>query len=313
MDRLTSMRVFQQVVDAGGFAAAARALKLSPAVVTRLVADLEAHLGTRLLHRTTRRLALSAAGEIYLARVRAILQDIEDADHLAGAQTHPAAGMLRILSPPDLATQVLAPLLAGFLRRYPQLRLHIEVAACTQPPVEDYDITLLLGNDSFAAQVMARKICSTEAVLVCTPEYLARRGMPSTPQALAQHDTLRLKSADSGLHLWRLFNTDRNDEPLDVAVQPGLWVNHSDTLLRAALDGAGITSLALDRVAPYLRRGELVRVLQPWTAGRLNLYAALPSRAFMPERSRVFMEYLLQPADKAPDTLPPGASAAGKG
>ena len=100
MDRLLSMRVFQKVVDEGGFAAAARALDVSAAVVTRLVADLEEHLGTRLLHRSTRRLSLSATGETYLARVRAVLQDIDEADRLASSQTHELAGVLRVLAPP---------------------------------------------------------------------------------------------------------------------------------------------------------------------------------------------------------------------
>ncbi|MFZ3220562.1 MAG: LysR family transcriptional regulator, partial [Rhodoferax sp.] len=104
MDRLMSMRVFQRVIDEGGFAAAARALDMSPAVVTRLVADLEDHLGTRLLHRSTRRLSLSDAGETYLGRVRAILQDIDEADHMASSLTHELAGVLRLLAPPVLAT-----------------------------------------------------------------------------------------------------------------------------------------------------------------------------------------------------------------
>ena len=111
MDRLQSMRVFERVVSEGGFAAAARALDLSPAVVTRLVADLEEHLGTRLLHRTTRRLSLTEAGEAYVERVRAILQDIDEAHNLASAHTQDLAGVLRILAPPLLATHVLAPLL----------------------------------------------------------------------------------------------------------------------------------------------------------------------------------------------------------
>src|ERR1035437_7352084 len=105
MDRLMSMRVFQRVIDEGGFAAAARALDMSPAIVTRLVADLEGHLGTRLLHRTTRRLSLSGAGETYLSRVRAILQDIDRSHSAASSQTHELAGVLRVLSPPVLATR----------------------------------------------------------------------------------------------------------------------------------------------------------------------------------------------------------------
>lgn len=294
MDRLMSMRVFQKVIDEGGFAAAARALDMSPAVVTRLVADLETHLGTRLLHRSTRRLSLSLAGENYLDRVRAILQDIDEADQAVSSQTHELAGLLRILAPPVLATHVLAPLIAGFRQMHPKILLSIEVAAFKEPPIEEYDITLLPTNDGFNGDVIARKVSSTDAILVCTPEYLKRRGTPLKPEDLAHHDVLRLKAPDLRPRLWRLLNADREDEALDVVVEPCLWVNHSDTLLRATLDGAGITSVALDLVAPYLMRGELVRVLRPWIAGRLTLYAALPSRQFMPERSRVFLDYLIE-------------------
>ncbi len=294
MDRLLSMRVFQKVVDAGGFAAAARSLDLSPAVVTRLVADLEEHLGTRLLHRSTRRLSLSAAGENYLSRVRVILQDIDEADRAVSSQTHELAGVLRILAPPVLATHVLAPLIAGFRQLHPKIVLNIEVASYKEPPIEDYDITLLPTNDGFDGNVVARKVSSTEAILVCSPAYLKSRGLPFQPQDLLLHDVLRLKSADARSHAWRLINPEQHDEAVDVAVEPVLWVNHSDTLLRATLDGAGITSVALDLVAPYLMRGELLRVLRPWIAGRLTLYAALPSRQFMPERSRVFLDYLIE-------------------
>ena len=294
MDRLMSMRVFQKVIDEGGFAAAARALDLSPAVVTRLVADLEEHLGTRLLHRTTRRLSLSVAGEAYLGRVRAILQDIDEADRAVSCQTHELAGVLRILAPPVLATHVLAPLIAGFRQLHPKILLNIEVASFKEPPIEEYDITLLPTDDNFDGDVIARKVSSTEAILVCSPAYQKSRGTPFKPEDLAEHDILRLRSPDSRPQVWRLTNPEAADAAVDVPVEPVLWVNHSDTLLRATLDGAGITSVALDLVAPYLMRGELLRVLRPWIAGRLTLYAALPSRQFMPERSRVFLEYLIE-------------------
>lgn len=294
MDRLMSMRVFQKVIDEGGFAAAARALDMSPAVVTRLVADLENHLGTRLLHRSTRRLSLSVAGETYLGRVRAILQDIDEAHALASSQTHELEGVLRVLAPPVLASHVLAPLIAGFRQLYPKILLDIEVASFKEPPIEDYDITLMPTEAAFDADVIARKISSTEAVLVASPAYIERKGAPATPQDLAKHEVLRLKAPGLRPRTWRLFNSARQDDPLDVAVEPGLWINHTDTLLRAALDGAGITSVAVDLVAPYLTRGELVRVLRPWITGRLSLYAALPSRKFLPERTRVFLEYLTE-------------------
>lgn len=289
-----SMRVFQKVIDEGGFAAAARAMDISPAVVTRLVADLEDYLGTRLLHRSTRRLSLSAAGETYLSRVRAILQDIDEAHRVASSHTHELDGVLHVLAPPVLASHVLAPLIAGFRQLYPKILLNIEVASFKEPPIEDYDITLMPTDEAFDADVIARKISTTEAVLVASPAYLERRGVPATPQDLATHEVLRLKAPGLRTGSWRLFNADLQDAPLDVAVAPGLWINHTDTLLRAALDGAGITSVAMDLVALNLSRGELVRVLRPWITGRLTLYAALPSRKFMPERTRVFLEYLTE-------------------
>ncbi len=301
MDRLLSMRVFQKVIDEGGFAAAARALDMSPAMVTRLVADLETHLGTRLLHRSTRRLSLSVAGETYLARVRAILQDVDEADRAASSQTHELAGVLRILAPPVLATHVLAPLIAGFRSLHPKIVLDIEVASWNEPPVEDFDITLLPTDDRFNGDVVARKVSSTEAILVCSPAYLRGRTVPFQPEDLLQHDILRLRTPDARQHVWRLLNAAQQDEAVEVALQPVLWVNHSDTLLRATLDGVGITSLALDLAAPYLMRGELLRVLQPWIAGRLTLYAALPSRQFLPERSRVFLEYMVDETRKKVD------------
>ena len=294
MDRLQSMRVFQKVIDAGGFAAAARALDMSPAVVTRLVADLEEHLGTRLLHRSTRRLSLSVAGEAYLARLRSILQDIDDADQAASAHTNELSGTLRILASPVLATHVVAPLIAEFRQLHPKILLSMEVATFREPPIEDYDITLMSTDGRFDADVIARKISSTEAILVASPAYINRRGVPVYPQELAQHDVLRLNAPGLRPSTWRLFNSSQQDEPLDLTLEPGLWVNHSDTLLRAVLDGAGITSAAVDLVAPYLSRGELIRVLRPWIAGRLNLYAALPSRKFMPERTRVFLDFLTE-------------------
>lgn len=294
MDRLTSMRVFQRVIDEGGFAAAGRALDISPAVVTRLVADLEEHLGTRLLHRSTRRLSLTEAGELYLERVRTIVQDIDDAHALVSSQTHELAGVLSILAPPVLATHVLAPLVAGFRQRYPKIRLDIDVEAYKEPPVEAYDITLLGANASYDGDVIARKVNATEAVLVASPAYLAQRGTPREPQDLLQHDCLRLKQPGQGQRQrsWHLFRSDRVDEQVDVEVQPVMWANHSDTLLRAALDGAGITSTAVELAVPHLANGALVRVLSPWITDRFTLYAALPSRKFMPQRTQVFLEYL---------------------
>lgn len=294
MDRLLSMRVFERVVDEGGFAAAARALDMSAPVVTRLVADLEDHLGTRLLQRSTRRLSLTEAGQQYLSRVRNILQDIHEADAAASSQTTELAGLLRLHAPPVLATYVISPLLAEFRRRYPKILIELEVESLREPPIEDFDITLLGTDDRFDGDVVARKVLEAEAILVASPEYLRRRGVPEQPQALVQHDCLRLKMPHARSRVWQMWCPDEPTQPIEVDVQPVLLANHTDSLLRAALDGAGITSVAMDMVAPYLTRGELVRVLAPWITGRLSMYAAVPTRKFMPQRTRVFLDFLVE-------------------
>jgi DNA-binding transcriptional LysR family regulator len=300
MDRLLSMRVFQRVADEGSFAAAARELDLSPAVVTRLVADLEDHLGTRLLHRTTRRLSLTAAGETYVGRVRHILQDIDEAHAAASSHTHELAGVLRVHAPPVLATYLVAPTIAGFRELYPKIVLDIEVQAPRELPIEDHDITLLT-HANVDADVVLRRIAESAAFLVASPAYLKRRGTPKAPQQLAGHECLRLKADGVRPRSWRLWQEPAPDNVLELSIEPVLWANHTDTLLRAALDGAGIASMPIDLVAPYLNRGELMRVLTPWITGRLAVYAALPSRKFMPQRTRVFLDHLVGQAQQQLD------------
>lgn len=296
MDRLLSMRVFERVVDEGGFAAAARALDMSAPVVTRLVADLEDHLGTRLLQRSTRHLSLTEAGQTYLGRVRNILQDIDEADAVTSSQTSELRGLLRVHSPPVLANYVLAPMLAEFRRRYPQIELDIEVATTGEPPYEAFDITLIGTIDDFNGEVVARKVIEAEAILVASPAYLQSRGTPQTPADLADHECLRLRLTGARPRVWRMWRATQPEQPVEVAVTPVIVANHTDTLLRAALDGAGITSVTLDIAAPYVTRGELVRVLSPWITGRLAIYAALPSRKFIPQRTRVFLDFLVEQA-----------------
>ena len=144
MDRLQAMKVFARVVDEGGFAAAARAMDMSPPVVTRMVAELEQHLNTRLLQRTTRKVALTAAGQAYLLRVRAILYEIEDAEAAAAASTRDLQGTVHVLAPPVLATYFLAPLMAPWRARHPRLLLDIATDNSVSTRVEAFDLTLMV-------------------------------------------------------------------------------------------------------------------------------------------------------------------------
>jgi DNA-binding transcriptional LysR family regulator len=303
MDRLLSMRVFDRVVVEGGFAAAARVLDMSAPVVTRLVADLEEHLGTRLLQRTTRRLSLTEAGQQYLSRVRNILSDIDEADAAARHQTQELAGLLRLHAPPVLASYVVAPLLAEFRRNHPKIMIELDVESLRVLPIEDFDITFLGADEGFDGDVIARKVMESEAILVASPEYLSRRGTPNEPNELMHHDCLPVNTPQIRSNIWKMWCSDHPSQSTEVEIKPVLLANHTDSLMRATLDGAGITSVAVDIAEPYLSRGELVRVLAPWITGRLSMYAAIPSRKYVPQRTRMFLDFLLektrQQSDKA--------------
>jgi DNA-binding transcriptional LysR family regulator len=292
MDRLLSMRVFQRVVDEGGFAAAARALDMSPAAVTRLISDLEQYIGVRLLQRTTRRLVLTQAGEGYLNKVRHILTDIDEAHSDAQVDTREVSGVLRILATPVLATHVLAPLVAEFKRQYPSVLLDIFVDSPLDPPIEDFDVTLLGADASFDANIVARAIISSHGIICASADYLKKNGTPQTPEDLTNHQCLRIKRPGSRHRVWHLINPQENNLTMDINVEPSFVANHTDTLLRATIDGAGISSQPINLVAPYLISGQLTRILEPWITGHFTVYAALPSRKFMPARTRAFLEFI---------------------
>jgi DNA-binding transcriptional LysR family regulator len=298
MDRLLSMRVFTRVVDEGGFAAAARVLDMSPPVVTRLVADLEDHLGTRLLQRTTRRVSLTEAGQLYVNRVRSILQDIDEAHEVTSLSTNELSGVLRLHATPVLATHMLAPQVAEFRRLHPGIVLDVTVDATMTPPIEDFDITLMAVDSSYDGDVVARKLIESDVILVASPAYLKRHGTPKEPDELKLHQTLRIKVPLGRIQCTRLWKPDAPRRVVEVETQAVLQANHFDTLLRAALDGVGIVPASVDLVAAHLARGELVRVLSPWIVGRLAIYAAMPSRKYVPQRSKVLLDFLVDEAQR---------------
>ena len=294
MDRLLSMRVFQQVIDHEGFAAAARTLDMSAATVTRLISDLERHLGTRLLQRTTRKLSLTEAGQSYLTQVRNILGAVDEAEASARQQTDEMVGVLRVLTQPVMAVYILAPLVTEFRRRHPKVVLDITVDSPEIPPIEDFDLTILGAGAQFDANIVARPVIVSEGLLCASKSYLRHAGMPRQPEDLREHACLRLRQPGVRLREWRLINPQEADREVNVEVEPVLVVNHTETLLRAMLDGAGISAQPLNLVANYLRDGQLQRVLAPWITGRGTLYAALPSRKYVPARARAFMEFLIE-------------------
>jgi DNA-binding transcriptional LysR family regulator len=297
MDRLHSMRVFARVIDEGSFAAAARSLNVSAAVVTRLVADLEAHLGARLIHRSTRRLALTDTGAAYLERVRAILSDVEEADALAIATVSEPKGHLRVLVPAAFAVHQLAKRLPAFHQLCPQVSVALNVTAgFVDVADEGYDVSILVASDGLPnGDFVARLLASTEVVACAAPAYLDTKGRPGHPEELRKHQCL--VSSWSGVpRAWRFRQSEQAHPALDaVEIEPqaALSANHGGTLFAAGLAGLGIMCLPSYLIEEALAEGKLERVLPEWRIGTLEIYAAMPSRKYVPARTRAFMDFLL--------------------
>lgn len=302
MDRLQAMKVFARVVDEGGFAAAARAMDMSPPVVTRMVAELEQHLNTRLLQRTTRKVALTAAGQAYLLRVRAILYEIEDAEAAAAASTRDLQGTVHVLAPPVLATYFLAPLMAPWRARHPRLLLDIATDNYVSTRVEAFDLTLMVVPEDYDGNIVARTLLHGEAIVVAAPGYLQRMGVPQQPEELVRHQYLRDNGQLAGTQTarrLRLKSVQGDARAQEVDMPVALQSVSTDLLLRAALDGLGVAVMARLLVAPYLASGALVHVLPAWMHSRYTVYAALPTRRLMPARTKAFLDFVIEQTPQA--------------
>lgn len=298
MDQLKAMRVYARVVDQGSFVGAARALDLAPAVVTRLVAELEAHLGARLLNRTTRRIALTDAGEAFLERTRRILAELDEAEALASAATTEPRGHLRVLLPPALAVHQLAKHLPRFHRQFPLVTVAFESPSQVETLDEDFDLTLLAVREPLTGEFVARRLARTEVVLCAAPEYLERRGRPQHPQDLQQHDTLLppLPEVHRGITFRRGAWGDDEAGLESVTLlprRPVLSSSHTDTRYAAALHGLGVAALPSYQIEDALHEAALERVLPEWRLFAMTIWAALPSRKHMPARTRAFLDFLL--------------------
>jgi DNA-binding transcriptional LysR family regulator len=299
MDQLRAMRVFARVVDEGGFAKAARAMDMAPPVVTRVVAELEAHLGARLLNRSTRSLALTETGEQYLDKVRQILLEVEESESMASESTKVPRGHVRVLCPPAIAVHQLAKHLPRFQAAFPQVTLELVSPGAVEGVSDAHDITIFTSRDAPDGDFIARRLARAEVVVCAAPEYLNRRGRPDHPRQLVQHEAIipPLNSLVKGLSF---VSGGAPGEPgfetfsLPATRHPALATTHIDTMYAAALAGLGIAGLPSYVIEDALLEHALERVLPHWRMFHMTLWAGMPSRRHLPARTRVFLDFLLQ-------------------
>ena len=299
MDLVQSMRVFQCVVDEGGFAAAARKMDLAPPVVTRHIQDLEQSLGARLLHRTTRKISLTQAGEGYLSRLRLILAEIEEAADQARAHSSEVSGNLRVATTSLVAVNLLAPCVADFQRQHPEVQVEIHTSDRPAQDLHHFDLTIVRQDDHLDADVVVRPVLDMNYVLCGSASYLQVHGVPAVPEDLARHRMVRLRTPGTRLHAISLVNPAEGGRSIEVTPAWSVISNDDETAYQAALAGAGLTLLPELALTGRPHGGQLHRVLAPWIGvDGLRLVAAVPSRRFLPLRTRAFLEFFVQHAQK---------------
>ncbi|WP_044559658.1 LysR family transcriptional regulator [Azospirillum sp. B4] len=289
MDRLRAFEVFATVVAKGGFAKAADALNTSPANVTRYVAELETYLGSRLLNRTSRRLSLTEAGEVLYERAQSILDEVAEAESLASATTLKPRGRLRVNAPLSFGIRHLAPLWPRFMALYPDVVLDVALTDRVVDLVEEgFDLGIRIsrgGSPTYAA----RKLATSRNVLCAAPDYLARRGMPLTPDDLAGH--ARIAYSYTGVpEDWVLL--DPEGKAVTARIPIRLVTNNGDTARAAALAGEGIIWQPTFLIGDDLRAGRLVPVLPGYRIPDIDILAVYPSRRHVSAKVRALIDFL---------------------
>lgn len=299
MDQLRALRIYTQVVAQGSLAGAARAMNLAPSVVTRALADLERHLGARLVNRSSRRLALTPIGETYWQRAQQIVRDLDNADAQAGTASASPRGTLKVLCPPAFAAHQLALVLQRFHALHPHIQLEIDTPGPVEAASDRFDVSILsIGQQPLQGDFVVRTLARSAFVLCAAPEYLARRGCPQQPHELTGHQGLlpAVAAVRRELTLYRQ-PPGTPAGPGDVVTLPMepfvLSTRQLDLILASALAGLGLAGLPSFMVAPALREGRLQRVLPQWHGAALTLYAAMPTRRQVPARTRAFVDFLV--------------------
>jgi DNA-binding transcriptional LysR family regulator len=290
------MKAFVTSVDEGGFASAGRKLGQSRVQVSRLVTALEDHLCAQLLTRTTRTMALTEAGQVFLERARVLVHDMEEAEAATGDLTGELKGLLQINAPMTFGVSHIAPAVSDFMRKHKDITVSLVVNdRFVDPHEEGFDVTLRIGELE-TSSLIARKICPIRRLMCASSDYLENTTRPRTPDDLKGHALLHYGQMGSDLY-WPLRGVGASGK---LPVSPVLCSNNGDVLKTACVAGQGITLLPAFIVADELTSGELVPVLEGFEPAPVALHAVYPPDKYRPAKTRAFVDFLAKRFQKRP-------------
>ncbi|ALK30332.1 LysR family transcriptional regulator [Burkholderia plantarii] len=291
MDTLQNMRVFVRVVDAGSFTAAAQQLNSTTAYASRAVSDLEAHLRTRLLNRTTRRIALTEAGERYLQRCEQILAYVDQAEAEAGDAHARPSGKLRIHSMTSLGQHYAVPMIARYRQRYPEVQVDLTLAQRLPDLLDEgFDVSVVVDRHLPDSGLVSQRLGETFNVACASVDYLERHGVPQRPQDLDAHACLGMMAPGFVWDEWK-FVGPAGEEHFPVT-QPSFCVNVAEALSAAIREGMGVGVLPLYTAIAGLRAGHFVRVMPEYRSHVMNIYALYPSRQYLDAKIRTWVDFM---------------------
>lgn len=292
MDRLSDMVVFKEVVEAGGFSAAARQMGAAPSSISRTISRLESELGTRLFHRTTRKQSLTESGELYFQHAQRIVAEIEAARIAVSQLSQTPAGTLQISVEPDLANELIAPILPLFLKRYPKVQVSLSMSASLADLVDErIDLAIRMGHLD-ASSLVARKIADSRSRLYASSGYLEARGIPAHPRDLSNHACLSFRLGAER----RVWEFETRTERFSVPVSGPTYAN-SLTFLRAmAVAGCGVAMLPTWSTRESVARGELVPLLEGYSLAPPStpINVVFGARRQLAPKIRLFVDFLAE-------------------
>jgi DNA-binding transcriptional LysR family regulator len=290
MGHSNELALLVELVKAGSLTGAAREMGLTPAAVSKRLGQLETRLGVRLLNRTTRRISLTAEGEVYLEHARRILGDIEELDELIASSRDRPQGLLKVNAPLGFGRTYIAPVIAAFSHAHPEISVQLHLSDTPAGFVEDaFDVCIRFGEMP-DTRLIARKIAPNRRLVCASPGYLKAHGLPRTPRDLLRHQCIVLRQNESAYGIWR-FTKGR--ETQTVKVKGNLSSNDGEVTLTWAIAGLGILQRAEWDLARYLRSGRLQLVLEEYRLPPADIYAVFPMRHHLSAKVRVFVDFLV--------------------
>ncbi len=282
--------LFARVAEEGSFSRAAEFLDIPKSTLSRRMAALEAQLGERLLLRTTRKLTITDFGRAVLSHAQQVSSEVEATLALSQHRQAQPSGRLRVSMPGDIANDLLGIFITEFVAKYPAIQLEVDSSPRRVDLIgENFDVAIRMGDLTDDSSLTARRMAVFNTGIYASPAYLARRGVPSEPEALMEHDALHLLTRHGVPAPWTL----KRGEARWQGIPPGRARANSPTLLiTLALAGIGIASLPDNFADPYVKSGRLVPILEDWDLPKINAWAVFPGRRLMPARTRVFLDAL---------------------